>query len=149
MTLNSRRRHGCLHQAPRNYLNLAPYTLGGHNRLRGYEFNQFQGSKVLSANVELRSVPVEVLGVHLASVAFYDAGDTTDAVSDLALKHSLGVGERVLLPQFDRAVFRVDWGLPLNPEYGGFPGGVTATFGQSFDLPGVDEPSVLDGVLPQ
>ncbi len=133
----------------RNYLNQGPYVLGGQNRLRGYEVNQFRGEKLISMNAEFRSVPLEILGVHLAAVAFYDAGDATDDYDDIRLKQSVGLGGRVLLPQFDRAVFRLDWGVPLSSQYGGLPGGVVLTFDQAFSLPGVDEPSVLDGVLPQ
>jgi hypothetical protein len=42
----------------------------------------------------------------------------------------------------------LDWGVTLGPHASGLPGGVTATFGQAFGLPGVDEPSALENVLP-
>lgn len=132
----------------RNYLNLAPLVLGGENRLRGYEFSRFQGDKLVALNAEFRSVPFELLGAHFAGVCFYDVGDATDDIADLSLKQSIGLGARVLLPQFDRVVFRLDWGMPLTEAYRGFPGGVVVAFGQALSFPTVMEPSVLSGVLP-
>ncbi len=133
----------------RSYLNSGSLVLGGENRLRGYPFSQFRGDKLLAVNTEFRSVPVEILGAHVSAVAFYDVGDTQDDYADFDLKHSVGLGARFLLPQFDRSVFRADWGVPLSRRYGDLPGGPTISFGHAFSLPGISEPSVLDGVLPE
>jgi hypothetical protein len=67
----------------------------------------------------------------------------------MVLKHSVGAGARLLFPQFDRTVFRIDWGLPLADEYRGPSGAFMITFGQAFSMPLLDEPSVLSGVLPE
>lgn len=133
----------------RNYLNIAPLVLGGENRLRGYEFSRFQGDKLVALNAEFRSVPFELLGAHFGGVCFYDAGDANDDIGELSLKQSVGLGARVLLPQFDRVVFRLDWGMPLTQGFRGFPGGVVLTFGQALSFPTVMEPSVLSDVLPE
>ena len=133
----------------RSYLNTGSLVLGGENRLRGYAFSQFRGDKLLAVNAEFRSLPIEILGAHVSAVAFYDLGDAQDDYADLDLKQSVGLGARFLLPQFDRSVFRADWGVPLSPEFGGFPGGLTVSFGHAFSLPGISESSVLDGVLPE
>jgi hypothetical protein len=133
----------------RNYLNVGDYVLGGQNRLRGYDYNQFQGTKLVALNLEFRSIPIELFGVHVGAVAFYDLGDADDSYDALSLKQSLGTGLRFLLPQFDRTTFRFDVGFPLDRRHdAGFPGGFVIEFGQAFALPTVEEPSVLDGVLP-
>ncbi|HEU5074170.1 MAG TPA: hypothetical protein VFU02_08355 [Polyangiaceae bacterium] len=130
----------------RNYLNLAPFALGGDNRLRGYPYGFFQGDKLLALNTEFRSVPIELFGVHVAGVAFYDTGHAADTVQELSLKHSIGAGVRFLAPQFDRTVLRVDYGLALSEGYRGF--GLVFEFGQALALPALLEPSVLSGVVP-
>lgn len=132
----------------RNYLNLAPFALGGDNRLRGYPFSTFQGDKLVALNAEFRSVPFEVWGVHVGSVLFYDAGHAADTVEELELKQSAGLGFRFLAPQFDRIVVRLDVGLPLSDGYLGAGWGGTFSFGQALAFPTVAEPSVLSGVVP-
>ena len=64
------------------------------------------------------------------------------------LAHSAGV--RILLPQLNRQVFRLDWAAPLTPGRGRrperpLPGGGYFTFGQAFDLPHMKLPKVLGG----
>ncbi len=130
----------------RNYLNLAPFALGGDNRLRGYPYGAFQGDKLVALNAEFRSVPIELLGVHLGGAAFYDAGHAADSLDELSLKHSVGAGVRFLAPQFDRTVLRLDGALALSEGHRGF--GVVFQFGQALGFPTVTEPSVLSGVVP-
>lgn len=130
----------------RNYLNIAPFALGGDNRLRGYPYGFFQGDKLVAFNTEFRSVPIELFGVHVAGVAFYDAGHAADTVQELSLKQSIGAGVRFLAPQFDRTVLRLDYGLALSEGYRGF--GFVFEFGQALALPTLTESSVLSGVVP-
>jgi len=132
----------------RNYLNLAPFALGGDNRLRGYPFGNFQGDKLVALNAEFRSVPFEIWGVHAGGVLFYDAGHAADSVQELSLKQSAGVGWRFVAPQFDRIVVRLDVGLPLSEGYLGAGWGATFSFSQALAFPTVTEPSVLGGVVP-
>lgn len=130
----------------RNHLNLAPFALGGDNRLRGYPYGFFQGDKAVALNGEFRSVPIELFGVHVGGVAFYDTGHAADTVQELSLKQSVGAGLRFLFPQFDRTVLRFDYGVALSEGYRGF--GFVFTFGQAQLFPRVEEPSVLTGVVP-
>lgn len=100
----------------------APITLGGHNGLRGYPsefFLAFGGDRV-RGNVEYRTPPFVWHYLHLGAVAFYDGGDLydcadgcTDGGRAFTWHHALGGGLRILFPQFNREVFRLDLGFPL------------------------------------
>lgn len=129
----------------RDYLKIN-YELGGESRLRGYPSTEFIGKDLVAYNLELRSRPVRVVTAQLGGVLFYDIGDASDGFSRMHLKDSVGAGVRVLFPQLDRVVFRVDWGLPLEPPISSltaaeqgfrtFPGSLFMTFGQAFPAPG-------------
>jgi hypothetical protein len=58
------------------------------------------------------------------------------------------MGLRILFPQADRAVLRVDYGMPLDTDYDNRAGAVYVTFGQAFGLPGLATPSVTSGLTP-
>jgi hypothetical protein len=114
-----------------NYLNLQS-VLGGESRLRGYPTDWLVGSRLLATNVEARSRPVQVLQtIQLGGVLFYDVGDAFGRWDELHLRQSVGVGARVLLPQLDRTVFRVDVGFPLVRDPGVAPANFIVTFGQA------------------
>jgi hypothetical protein len=129
----------------RNYLRARTFT-GGDDRLRGYPSNFFFGKDTIFYNLEFRSTSVEFLKFQWGAVLFYDVGDASNRASDIfdfgrfTLKHSVGAGARVLLPQINRAVFRFDFAIPLNrgpfPETGITqpvdPFGFYFTFGQAF-----------------
>jgi hypothetical protein len=121
-----------------NYLN-ALSSLGGDTRLRGYPAADFLGSDLLSANLEYRSRPFEIFSVLIGGAAFFDTGDAFSAFSQMRLKHAIGVGTRIEFPQVQRTVLRVDWGFPLTLGPGlptrSWPGDVTLTFGQAFNVP--------------
>jgi hypothetical protein len=110
-------------------------ALGGDTRLRGWPTQYLLGSRALAANLELRSRPVQLLqSLQLGAAAFYDVGDAFDRWHDVSLHHSAGLGARVLFPQLDRTVFRIDVGFPIARA---LPAGVApvdfvATFGQAF-----------------
>ena len=56
----------------------------------------------------------------------------------MVLKQSAGFGARILFPQLDRIVMRIDWGFPLTRGIvpaGGFPGDIVVTFRQAFPMP--------------
>jgi hypothetical protein len=110
-------------------------TLGGDTRLRGWPSQYLIGSQALAANVELRSRPVQVLeSLQLGAVAFYDVGDAFERWDDVVLHHSVGAGLRMLFPQLDRMVFRIDVGVPVAPARpaGVAPADFVVTFGQAF-----------------
>lgn len=94
-------------------------TLGGDNGLRGYPSQYFYafGGDRLRLNLEARSLPLVLGSIHLGGVLFFDAGGVADRFADLSVSSSLGLGLRVLLPQFNRFAFRFDVGFPLT---GGF-----------------------------
>jgi hypothetical protein len=121
----------------RNYLN-AKSVLGGDTRLRGYPTRSFIGKDLITGTLEFRSRAVQILGCQLAGAAFFDAGDAFDGFADLRLKQSAGFGLRILFPQFDRVVTRVDWGFPLTRGVvppSAFPGDIVFTLRQAFPMP--------------
>ncbi len=130
----------------RNYLNRR-FLLGGDNRLRGYAPGAFQGANVVAASGELRTTSVDIFSAQVGAAAFYDAGDANDDVHRFQLKQDAGVGLRILIPEFDRIVFRADWGFPLSPGYAAFPGAFFVSFAQAFNMPGVAVPNVLTQTL--
>lgn len=110
-------------------------TVGGDSRLRGYPSQFLVGSDLLTVNAECRSRPLELFhSVQLGGVLFYDAADAFDRFGDVRLRHSVGLGARVLFPQLDRVVFRADVGFPLGRPLpaGVSPVGFFVTFGQAF-----------------
>jgi hypothetical protein len=108
-------------------------SLGGGDRLRGWPSGYVVGANVVAANVELRSRPWQLLeSLQLGAVAFYDAGDAFDDWGALYLRQSVGLGARMLFPQLDRVVFRVDLGFPLARPADVAPASFVATFGQAF-----------------
>ncbi|MEP7050734.1 MAG: hypothetical protein ABJB12_10290 [Pseudomonadota bacterium] len=129
-----------------NYAN-GKVLLGGDNRLRGYEAGVAQGANLVVANAELRTTSVDLLSAQVGAAAFYDVGDAADALRKLRLKQGAGFGLRILFPEFDRIVFRADWGFPLSPGYQTFPGAFFLSFAQAFAMPHVVAPSVLTETL--
>ncbi|HEY4121811.1 MAG TPA: hypothetical protein VGM56_28285 [Byssovorax sp.] len=123
-----------------NYLNVKS-TLGGDTRLRGYPSGQFLGANTFSANLELRSRPLEILAVELAGAGFFDVGDAFDTWSEARVLKGAGFGLRATLPQLNRSVFRVDCGFALDRDalpYGTPPLNLVVTFGQAFGLPSLN-----------
>lgn len=106
-----------------------PYTLGSGNGLRGHVLSSFRGETRFRGNLELRSTAFSLWFFRIGGVAFYDTGHAADRVQDLRLQHDVGLGLRILIPQVNRDVLRLDvaWdtsgdGVPL----------VTAGFSQAF-----------------
>jgi hypothetical protein len=111
--------------------------LGGDTRLRGYPSQEFVGSRLVSVSVEARARPWQILeSLQIGGVLFYDAGDAFDRWQDLRFHQAVGAGVRMLFPQLDRLVFRLDVGVPLTRplEAGVAPVAFFVTFGQAFSL---------------
>jgi hypothetical protein len=119
-----------------NYLNPSA-SLGGTTRLRGYRTQAFAGPDVVVANVELRSPSVDILTVQVGAGLFYDVGDAFDGFDHLSLRHGVGGGLRFVIPQIDRAVFRVEVGVPLNRNDPAGETTIVAQFRQAFPLPSI------------
>lgn len=91
-------------------------SLGGDNGLRGYPSQAFVGfgENLARGSAEWRTPPLVWESVHLGGVMFYDAGSVYPDLDRLRLHQSVGVGARLLLPQFNWAVYRLDVGVPLD-----------------------------------
>jgi hypothetical protein len=97
-------------------------SLGGDAGLRGYPARAFTATSASTAQatLEWRSLPLEWSSVHVGFALFYDAGllvptlAEQDVMSRAAGLHSVGFGVRVLFPQFNRTVYRIDFGVPLD-----------------------------------
>ena len=93
-------------------------SLGGDNGLRGFVSQAFfdTGANLLRGNVEVRSLPVVLQSIHIGAVLFYDVGAVYESADDVRFHHAVGLGLRVLFPQFNRYAFRGDAGMPLEGE---------------------------------
>ena len=91
-------------------------SLGGENGLRGYPAQQFYtfGGRKLLGTLEYRSLPWLLESVHVGMALFYDVGSVYQRLEQARIHHCAGAGLRVLLPQLNRTVFRVDAGVPLD-----------------------------------
>jgi hypothetical protein len=92
------------------------YELGSMDRLRGHPATAFIGRTLFVNNTEFRTRPLEVLSTLIGGVAFWDVGGAADGARELPFAHGVGLGLRVLLPQIDRQVFRIDVGMPIQAD---------------------------------
>ncbi|MBM4361343.1 MAG: BamA/TamA family outer membrane protein, partial [Deltaproteobacteria bacterium] len=125
----------------RNYLNPLQ-SLGGTTRLRGYRAAAFVGPSALVTNVELRTPPVQVFSILAGLAAFYDAGDAFRRREEMVLRQGVGLGLRILVPQIERVVFRVDLATPLDRSDPAGETTVVAQFRQAFPDPGPVPPAL-------
>jgi hypothetical protein len=105
---------------------------GGQRGLRGYPIGAFAGSIRSANNVELRSMPLEVWFTRVGGVVFWDAAHVAEAASDLRLRHDVGLGMRILVPQANTVPFRLDWAFPVSGDRAAWPGRVSLGFRQAF-----------------
>ena len=126
----------------RNYLNPL-VSLGGADRLRGYRPQAFVGPNAAVVNFEFRSRPIQILTVQTGVAAFYDMGDTGSDMAHIQLRHGVGGGLRLAFPQIQRSVFRIDFGVPLNPNDPAAGANVVARFEQAFDVPAIASPGLV------
>jgi hypothetical protein len=96
----------------RNYLNVQSF-LGGNSELRGYPSRYFAGKDYVTTNLEYRTRSFEIGSILLGGVAFYDVGDAFNGFDRLDPKQSVGGGLRIVFPQIERAVLRLDVGVPI------------------------------------
>ncbi|MBX7099071.1 MAG: hypothetical protein K1X89_15275 [Myxococcaceae bacterium] len=117
------------------------FLLGSESGLRGAPAESLSGTKKLLGNVEYRTRAFVWNTVVVGFVLFYDVGSAYDAT--VVLTHTMGIGTRILLPQVNQDVIRIDFGMVLGGD--GRPGldRFTATFGQVTD----SHPGILDNPL--
>lgn len=116
--------------------------LGSSNGLRPFSPRAFSGSNLYTVNLELRTLPLNLWTLHVGAVLFYDGGDAPPTLLQAGWHHGMGVGLRILIPQFNRDVLRLDLAFPFEYENVlGMAGGVigqawaprfSAEFGQAF-----------------
>ena len=112
--------------------------LGGGSGLSGAPPELLAGRNLLLGNFEYRTRPFELSTVYVGFVLFYDVGSAFDTRPSFV--HTAGVGLRILLPQLNRSVIRIDLGVVLNgPVYFG-PDQFNSSFGQVTEI----RPSFLD-----
>jgi hypothetical protein len=124
-------------------------TLGGDNGLRGYQIGAFSviGGNRLRANLEYRSSPLVFESVHLGGVLFYDVGSVYTSLADAQAHHAVGAGLRFLLPQFNTAPFRLDFGVPLDQK--GFAVLLSYGTAQAVPLTASDDAAAATGIRPR
>lgn len=118
-------------------------TLGSDSGLRGYAPRAFQGPNLYQVNVELRSTALNLWTIHLGGVLFYDAGDAPAGLNQYdqdgvyqpgGYHQDAGLGLRILLPQFNRDVIRLDLAFPFERDAmtATWTPRFSASFGQAF-----------------
>ena len=119
----------------RNDANLRT-RLNATTGLRGVLGTAVEGSDAWLANVEWRSLPVDVLSVYVGLAAFADIGGAREVDEDWTSLASVGVGLRVFVPQGMATVGSIDLAMPVgNGQWSGRPPSpvLTVRFGQLFD----------------
>lgn len=112
--------------------NLRNVAIGGDSGLRGYPINAFFGPALVRGNLELRSAPLRLAFARLGLAAFWDFGHAAPRFADLVIHHDFGLGFRLLLPQLQPTVIRLDWAVATQGPTAGLPGRFTAGFTQAF-----------------
>jgi hypothetical protein len=122
-------------------LNNTRLTLGSDSGLRGFGARAFQGNNLYRINVEARTTALNLWTIHIGGVLFYDAGDTPDVIDGYSrggerlrasLHQDVGVGLRILFPQFNRDVVRLDLAFPFEQPGGSYAPAFSAEFAQAF-----------------
>jgi hypothetical protein len=94
------------------------YSVGSDSGLRGYNVAEFRSDRDSNARrfigqIEMRTTPFALWVLRYGVVAFYEVGGAANTLSTVALYNDVGAGVRVLVPQLNRDVFRLDVALPL------------------------------------
>jgi outer membrane protein assembly factor BamA len=94
------------------------YSIGSDSGLRGYNVAEFRTARDANARraiaqVELRTIPFSLWVLRAGAVAFYEVGGVGNTLSTVGLYNDVGVGLRLLIPQLNRDVFRIDCAFPL------------------------------------
>lgn len=90
--------------------------LGSDSGLRAVAPRGLSGNDRYQVNVELRTLPLNLWTLHVGAVLFYDGGDAPRNLLSGGWKHGAGVGLRILIPQFNRDVLRLDLSFPFQKD---------------------------------
>jgi len=115
-------------QARINDLDNYQLYLGGHNGLRGLPSNYYAGPYSILGNIEFRSLSFPLWVTRIGGVLFYDVGSAFSNWNNIEFTHDIGLGLRILLIQFNRAVLRIDMAVPVAGPIVG-PNNFLFTFG--------------------
>ena len=116
-------------------------TLGADNGLRGFAPRALLGNNLYHVNVELRSRALNLWTIHIGGVVFYDGGDAPlglnryDRMGQFlaaGFHQDAGLGLRLLFPQFNREVLRLDLAFPFESAEGGYAPRFSVEFAQAF-----------------
>lgn len=107
-------------------------TLGSDSGLRAYAPRALIGNDRYQLNIELRTGALNFWTLHVGAVVFYDAGDAPANLRSFGWKQGAGVGLRILIPQFNHDVIRLDLAFPFEVPAGGYVPRFSASFGQAF-----------------
>lgn len=91
----------------------AQISQGSNNALRGYPADYLTGFGANSfvTNVEIRTLPIEMRGLQVGGVIFYDTASVFESFDQFELAHGFGVGLRILFPQINPVPLSFDAGF--------------------------------------
>lgn len=115
--------------------------LGGGNGLRGAPAEELSGKNLLLGNFEYRTRPFELRTMFVGMVLFYDVGSAF--TSKVELTHTIGIGLRILVPQWNFVPVRIDLGFVIGNNGNSPVDRFSASYGQVTDL----RPDFLDQPL--
>jgi hypothetical protein len=106
------------------------FLLGAGGGLRGTVSGAFVGTKMVLGNFEYRTRPFNITTLLAGLVVFYDVGSAFDP-APFTLTHTVGVGLRILVPQLNTQVIRLDLGFIIgDPNSQLSIDRLSSTFGQ-------------------
>ncbi len=111
--------------------NRAMDGLGG-DQLRGFPSKYFIGSSSWLGSLEWRSAPLKLSTLRLGYAVFTEVGDAFETAGPVEAYGSSGLGLRLLIPEYNRAVLRADLGFPWQRPVGVDAFAVSVKFGQAF-----------------
>ena len=92
------------------------YAIGSDTGLRGYNVNEFNGQRLVSFQLEARTLPYAWWVLRIGGVAFYDLGGAADSLNQLTLHQDAGLGLRILIPQTSAQLFKFDFAIPFDGQ---------------------------------
>lgn len=90
------------------------YAIGSDTGLRGFAINEFIGARLLSTQLEARTLPYPIWVLRVGAVAFYDLGGAESSFRQMALHQDAGLGLRLLIPQTSAQLLKLDVAVPLD-----------------------------------